>query len=61
MPWPSLGEVVVIEKDSAGNLMQGHSPLMRNTYNTLAPVAGKRHGYAASRRQLAPGPPPPCR
>jgi len=31
MPWPSLGEVVVIEKDSAGNLMHGHSPLMRNS------------------------------
>ena len=45
MPWPSLGEVVVIEKDSAGNLMHGHSPLMRNTYNTLALVAVKRRGH----------------
>ena len=44
MPWPSLGEVVVIEKDSAGNLMHGHSPLMRNTYNTLLTVAVKARG-----------------
>ena len=53
MPWPSLGEVVVIEKYSAGNLMHGHSPLMRNTYNTLAPVAGKRHGYLPAQGKRA--------